>query len=304
MITKAAYTPPLVDDDYDEYGEIEGRPRPPKESLPTMYDLPAEEEDQPGMPDIYHVWQGRLLDETFRPPNYEPDRIFTATDLNIYYDVHNFSRYERPDWFAVVGLPKPEQPVLRMSYVIWQEELSPVVAVELLSPSTEKNDLGRTLRDVSSKPTKWDAYEHWLKIPNYIVFNGQTNELRVFELSTGRYQQVLNHGGRWWIETVGLGLGLWHGSYLRHERFWLRWYDRDGNWLLNSEEQTELERQRAEQERRQAEQARRQTEQAQMQAGQAIERAERAEQRADQERRRAEQLAARLRALGIDPEQI
>lgn len=290
MVTKAACNPPLVGDDYDEYGEIEGRPRPPKESLPTMYDLPSEEEDQPGMPDLFHVLQARLLDETFRPPNHEPDRIFTGTDLNIYYDVNDFSRYKRPDWFAVVGLPKPEKPVLRMSYVIWQEEVNPLVAVELLSPSTEKNDLGRTLRDVSSRPTKWDVYEHWLKIPHYIVFSGHTNQLRIFELSTGRYDEVLNHGGRWWIAQAELGLGLWRGSYLRHERLWLRWYDREGNWLPNNEEQVELEQQH--------------TEQARFRAEQSEQLAEQERQRAEQERQRAELLAAKLRALGIDPEQL
>lgn len=43
-------------------------PLPPKETMPTMYDLPDEEIGQSGMSDIFHVWQPRLLDETFRPP--------------------------------------------------------------------------------------------------------------------------------------------------------------------------------------------------------------------------------------------
>ena len=124
MVTKRLYS------QYDE------QPPSPKEVLPTMYDLPDEDEDQPGMPDIFHVWQARLLDETFRPPNYEPEEIFTASDLNIYYNVHDFSQCKRPDWFAVIGLPKLEKkPEMRLSYLIWQEGIAPLIVVELLSPS-------------------------------------------------------------------------------------------------------------------------------------------------------------------------
>jgi len=137
------------------YSQYDEQPPPPNEVLPTMYDLPAEEEDQPGMPDIFHVWQARLLDETFRPPNYEPEEIFTASDLNIYYNVHDFSQCKRPDWFSVVGLPKLEKkPEMRLSYVVWQEGINPLIVVELLSPSTEKEDLGRKLRDAKSPPSK------------------------------------------------------------------------------------------------------------------------------------------------------
>jgi Uma2 family endonuclease len=130
------------------YVQYDEQPLPPKETLPTMYDLPDEEVDQPGMPDIFHIWQPRLLDETFRPPNYESEEIFTASDLNIYYNVYDTSQYKRPDWFAVVGLPKLEKkPEMRLSYVIWQEGVPPLIVVELLSPGTQKSGLGETLRD-------------------------------------------------------------------------------------------------------------------------------------------------------------
>jgi uncharacterized membrane protein len=64
---------------------------------------------------------------------------------------------------------------------------------------------------------------------------------------------------------------------------WLRWWDGAGNLLLWSSEQAEQERQRAEQEHQRAEQER---------------------QRAEQERQRAETLAAKLRELGVDPDQL
>ena len=161
-----------------------------------MYDLPDEEVGQSGMPDIFHVWQGRLLDETFIPPNYELSEIFTASDLNIYYDVHNVKQYKRPDWFAVVDLPKEAPAEMRLSYVSWQEGTNPLVVVELLSPSTEKDDLGKRLRDVTKPPTKWEVYEQFLRIPYYVVFSRYTNDLRIFILSGARYEEVKEHRTR------------------------------------------------------------------------------------------------------------
>ncbi len=117
-------------------------PIPPKESLPTMYDLPSEDPLDPGLPDEFHIYQPQLLEESFRPPTYSAEEIFVASDLNIYYNSRNPLWHKRPDWFAVVGTSRfYEQRDLRLSYVIWQEGISPFVAVELLSPGTEKEDL-------------------------------------------------------------------------------------------------------------------------------------------------------------------
>jgi hypothetical protein len=48
-------------------------------------------------------------------------------------------------------------------------------------------------------------------------------------------------------------LGLWQGNYHGVERFWLRWYDQNGNWIPTPEEQ---ERHIAQQERQNAEEER------------------------------------------------
>ena len=74
-------------------------PLSPKETLPTMYDLPSEDPEEPGVPDQFHIYQPRLLEDTFRPPSYPSDQVFTASDLNLYYDVHHTQGYKRPDWF-------------------------------------------------------------------------------------------------------------------------------------------------------------------------------------------------------------
>jgi Uma2 family endonuclease len=97
-------------------------PRSPKEVLPTMYDLKSEDPEEPGLPDEFHLLQPELLRLTFRPAGYGADRIFVASDLNLYYDPRHPQWYKRPDWFAVLGVSRLyEQRDLRLSYVTWQE---------------------------------------------------------------------------------------------------------------------------------------------------------------------------------------
>ncbi|MEQ8998095.1 MAG: Uma2 family endonuclease, partial [Coleofasciculus sp. B1-GNL1-01] len=48
----------------------------PKETLPTMYDLPSEYPEEPGLPDEFHDWQAHLLSLTFCPPHYPLSQIF------------------------------------------------------------------------------------------------------------------------------------------------------------------------------------------------------------------------------------
>ena len=249
-------------------------PFPPKKTLPTMYDLPSEDPEGPGLPDEFHDFQPQLLRDTFRPANYPEDEVFTASDLNLYYDVRHPKWYKRPDWFAVVGVDRLyEKRDLRMSYVVWQEGVNPFIVVELLSPGTEKEDLGQTLREANQPPTKWEVYEQ-LRVPYYVVFSRNTNQLQGFQLRGSRYSELEMSQSRFWLEEIRLGLGLWQGTYENIERQWLRWYDASGNWMPTFGERVELERQRAERER----------------------------QRAERERRRAERLAAQLLALGVEPD--
>lgn len=241
-----------------------------RELLPTMYDLPSEEIGDAGMPDEFHVHQAILLDETFVPPTVGRDEYFTAMDMNLYFNPRRPDWYKRPDWFAVLGVERLyEGRDSRLSFVRWQEERSPLIVVELLSPRTEKEDLGQTLREANQAPTKWEVYESILRVPYYAVFGRLADELRVFELNGPRYAEITGHGGRVWIAEAELGLGLWQGTYRGQERLWLRWYDAQGNWIATPEERAVQEQERAE-----------------------------------QERQRADRLAEMLRQLGHDPDQL
>jgi hypothetical protein len=136
------------------------------------------------------------------------------------------------------------------------------VVVELLSPGTEREDLGQTLRTVDEPPTKWQVYEQILRVAYYIVFDRYTDRLRAFMLQADRYTEMNLEETRVWMPTLELGLGLWQGIYQGIERLWLRWYDANGNWMPTPGEE------------------------------------------ALQERQRADRLAARLRELGINPDEM
>lgn len=250
-------------------------PRSPKETLPTMYDLPSEDPEEPGLPDEFHEFQPQLLRETCQPTTYPTDQVFIGTDLNLYYDSRHTGWHKRPDWFMVLGVERARnQRDLRWSYVIWQEGVDPFLVVELLSPGTESDDLGQTLREVNQPPTKWQVYEQILRIPYYAIFDRYENQFRLFQLVGTRYQPLSLTEQRYWFEELALGLGVWQGEYQGIEGLWLRWQDAEGQWVPTDNERTQ--------------QAQQQTAQAQ--------------QRAEQAQQRAEQLAEQLRALGVEPE--
>ena len=93
-------------------------PRSPRETLPTMFDLPSENPEEPGLPDEFHDLQPQLLSQTCRSPNYSPRRMFTGTDMNMYYDLAHKQWYKRPDWFLSVGLSRLfDETHMRLSYV-------------------------------------------------------------------------------------------------------------------------------------------------------------------------------------------
>jgi len=252
-------------------------PLSPRQTLPTMYDLPSENPEEPGLPDEFHFLQPLLLFLTFVPPNWNPNEVFAACDLNLYYDVNHPNWYKRPDWFGVVGIPRLyDGHDLRLSYVIWQERVSPFVVVELLSPGTEEGDLGQTVSASGKPPTKWQVYEQILRIPYYVVFSRYTDELQVFHLVGGHYESAELTQGRLLIPELELSLGLWHGSYRGIERLWLRWMTEEGDLIPLPSEEAAIAQQEA-----------------------AI-----AQQEAAIAQQRAEQLAARLRELGVDPDEL
>ncbi|MDM8527283.1 Uma2 family endonuclease [Anaerolineales bacterium HSG24] len=278
-------------------------------SLPTMYDLPSENKTEEPALDEFHDLQAHFLTECYRLEDYPQDQIFTAADMYLYYDPEHPTWYKRADWFAVVGVPRLYKGRgMRSSYVVWDEGVPPYIVVELLSPSTMNEDLGRTPEVVGKPPPKWKVYEQLLKIPYYLLFDRRTDQLQAFKLVNNKYERLTIAENRLWIPELKVGIGLWPGAYQGIRRHWLRWYDKNGDWLSTpvelAEFRAEQERQAKEQAEFQAEQERQAKEQAEFRAEQERQAKEQAEFQAEQERQAKEKLAAKLRELGIDPTAI
>jgi Uma2 family endonuclease len=214
-------------------------PRPPSETLPTMYDLPSEDPEEMGLADEFHDFQPKLLRETCQPPTYPLSDIFIGADINLYYDGRHPLWYKRPDWFVALGVPRGDRlEDLRWSYVMWQEFVAPYLIVELLSPGTEGDDLGSKVRAIGKPPTKWEVYERILRVPFYVVYDRYQNQLRVFTLEQTHYKEVeiSDSNPRFWFEDLALGLGVWQGFHQGFEGRWLRWYDAAGEWIPSAPE--------------------------------------------------------------------
>lgn len=169
-----------------------------------------------------------------------------------------------PDWFYVPQVQPVSEGVIRRSYTPHLEGVPVAVVMEFLS-ETECGELS-----VRSTPPygKLYFYEQILKVPTYVTYDPYEPSLEVRGLQDGKYSlEAANENGQFWIPGLELFLGIWQGERLGQNINWLRWWDKSGNLLLWSSEQTEQERQRAE-----------------------------------QERQRAEKLAAKLRDLGVDPD--
>jgi Uma2 family endonuclease len=84
---------------------------PSIDGLPTMYDLPSEDPEEPGLPsaegvslevfssacparDEFHDFQPDLLRETFQAPAIE--EYFIGVDLNLYYDTKQTRWFDTP----------------------------------------------------------------------------------------------------------------------------------------------------------------------------------------------------------------
>jgi Uma2 family endonuclease len=144
----------------------------------------------------------------------------------------------------------------------------PFWVMEYVSPSSKRKDYDESFR----------KYERDLKVPYYLIFYPDNDELTLYRLNErrGRYDTVLPDAeGRCALPEVGIEVGLVDGW----TRFWLQ-----GRLLpLPAELDRELQETRAELVRER-------------------QRADDEKLRADEAASRADRLAAQLRALGIDPE--
>ncbi len=245
------------------------------------------EDDQP-VDNLPSEKQQRLLTEPLYSSGFKPkdtDIFLAAANVGVFYSTHRPPLV--PDVFLSIGVEIAENwwEKKNRSYFTWEFGKPPDVAIEIVS-NREGNELGSKLRDYAQIGVKY-----------YIVFDpsGQLSRvpLQVYQIKGMAYIELKTT----WLEHVGLGVTLWEGIFEGKHDLWLRWCDQSGQVLLTGAEKARQEYQRAQQEYQRAQQE-------YQRAEQEHQRAEQEHQRAEQEAQRADRLAAKLRALGIDPDRL
>jgi Uma2 family endonuclease len=263
-------------------------------ALPDHTQLP--EKDGSFVRNFQEPPQAEMLTGSLKPrlDEVHPDGQYCiGCDSGIYwrYTEPVLDGCKAPDWFYVPGVPPLLNGVVRRSYVLWHEAVHPAIVVEFVSGD------GSEERDTTPYRGKLWVYERAICAGYYAIFEVEKPGVEVHKLEGGRYCQVeANPAGRYPIATLGIELGIWHGTFRGQELPWLRvWDAATGQLLPNTEEREASALYQAEQQRQRAETAEALRDEWQRMLHQEVERAE-------QERKRAEALAARLRELGIDPD--
>ena len=251
-------------------------------SLPDHTQLP--ESDGTFVKNFQERPQSILLTTSIQPvlqQLHPDDQYAIGQDCGIYWRLTEPPEKgaEAPDWFYVPNVPPLLNGQVRRSYVLWQEYVAPLIALEFVSGDgkEERDKTPPSEQTAGRKVGKFWVYEQAMRIPFYGIYEVKKASVDMYALVNGRYERIPeNERGHYPILPLGVELGIWQGLYENMELPWLRWWDSQGNLLLTGEERAALERQER----------------------------ELAQQEALQARKRAERLAERLRQMGIDPDEV
>jgi hypothetical protein len=197
---------------------------------------------------------------------------------------------------------------------MWKELVPPLLAIEFVSgngseerddspPPEDPNEIDPKSGE-KKKAGKFWVYEQAVKIPFYAIYEESNAAVEVYHLVNGRYQLIKpNDRGHYPIPPMGIELGIQFG---KEEAAipWLRFWDGDGNLLLTGDERAVVEMQarlQAEVERSLEQKARQEAEAAGRILQGIAEQERLAKEKAEQ---KAQRLAERLRALGLDPDEM
>jgi Uma2 family endonuclease len=230
--------------------------------------------------------QQRLLVEPLYSSEVLPAPFLVAANVGLFYKLKGDPIV--PDVMLSLGIQRPEDFSKKQnrSYLVWELGKLPEICLEIVSNQEgDELTLSRRSQQKGKTTAKKDLYAQ-IGIPYYIVFDplqqlqGPSEMdgalLRVWFRSPTRYSELTSPEGlvaagqSVWLEDVELGLTLWEGEFEENvSRLWLRWCDRQGQVIPTGKERADAEHERA-----------------------------------DAEHERADRLADRLRALGVDPDQV
>jgi hypothetical protein len=263
------------------------------ESLPPDFILP----DEP-VESILQPLLAAALTEALDLAGLITATILIASNMALTAKIDDKTVVKAPDWFFVAQVLPVGKGVIRRSYTPHLEGEIPSMVMEFLSES----DGGEySLRPYPPYGKMW-FYERIVQVPVYIIFEPSSGLLEVRRLnSEGLYEiESEDENGRYFLDGLGLYLGVWQGTRLEQNTYWLRWWDREGNLLLWGSEKIAQEKQRAEQEKQRAEQEKQRAEQEKQRAEQEKLHAEEEKQRANSAESEIAKLKAFLQKSGLE----
>ncbi|MBW4618686.1 MAG: Uma2 family endonuclease [Cyanosarcina radialis HA8281-LM2] len=196
---------------------------PSAEELPDSDDTPVDNELQDLIPGMLKVILALIWAERMD--------WFFGVDMAIYYDPKEPPIV--PDGFLSLGVDRVFDEELRLSYTLWEENVTPILVLEVVS---------QTYR--GEYTTKKHEYEE-MGVSYYVIYSPRRRrkpKLEVHRLVNGSY--ILQEGNPVWLPEIDLAIGSERGTYLGIEREWLYWYDEEGKRYLTPEERIQKEQQR------------------------------------------------------------
>jgi Uma2 family endonuclease len=235
------------------------------EKLPTDFILPEEPVESNLQPLL-----ASALRECLELAGLLLESSLIASNFGICATVSDKTVVKAPDWVYVRSVQPITASTIRRSYSPYSEGDIPAIVMEFIS----ETEGGEYSINPHFPYGKWYFYEQILQVPVYAIFHPKTGELDVYRLVESKYdQQLPNEHNRYWIDEIGLSLGVWQGKKAEMNATWLRWWDKSDNLLLWGSERVEQEQQRTKQ----------------------------LEIALEQERASGQRLAQKLRELGVDP---
>ncbi|WP_016949403.1 Uma2 family endonuclease [Anabaena sp. PCC 7108] len=189
---------------------------PSAEELPDSDETPVDNELQELIPGLLKailltLWAERM-------------DWFFGVNMGIYY--HPDELPIVPDGFLSLGVERCYDEELRPSYVLWDENVVPILVLEVVSPNYRK--------EYSIKLDEYAA----LGVLYYVIYSSRRRRqprLEVHKLVNGKYE--LQESSPVWLPEIGLGIGCERGNYGGITREWLYWYDESGKRYLTPQEQ-------------------------------------------------------------------
>ena len=223
---------------------------------------------------------------------------FVGGDMFVYFSVVQARNldFRGPDFFYVSNTTR--EPA-RKYWVVWEENQTPDVVIELASESTRQEDYG----------AKFAIYRDRLRVGNYFIYDPETRVLDGWQLRGSDYVPIPRQpNGRLWSDKLGLHLGEWHGEHAGYIMTWLRWFTADEKVVPKFAEaekhEKELERDRADAEKQRADVEKQRADAEKQRADVEKQRADAEKQRADAEATetaRLRELVAKLQAASVKP---